>query len=176
MLNLDEDRLELALEAVGMDLWQNDLVAGVVTRKPTRVFAELGYVEEEVASLVDDIFSIVHPDDIQSVQQAIADHLAGKAATCRCEFRLREKTTGKWVWYANFGKAIDPGGTGRRFVGVTFTIDDEMAPGERFGHILDNVPVALALNDDQGNVLRVNKAFTASTAYTNEDIPTLGQW
>lgn len=176
MISPDMDRMELALEAVGVDLWENDLVAGVVTRKPTRVFAQLGYGEEEAASLVDDIFSIVHPDDIPSVQQAIADHLAGRTASYHCEFRLREKTTGKWIWHANFGKAIDPGRAGRRFVGVTFTIDGDKAADERFGRIFDSVPVALALNDDQGRVLGVNKAFTAATGYTHGDMPTLSRW
>ena len=139
MPSRDKEQLDLALEATGLDLWENDLVTGVVTRKASRVFAELGYSEEEDASFVDDIFKIVHPDDVQTVQTAIADHLAGRSATYRCEFRLRAKDSGQWVWYANYGKIIDAEGDGRRFLGVTFNINERKASEERFHRMLEKV-------------------------------------
>ena len=40
---LYKDRLALALEAAGLDLWENDLVTGEVTRKAVKTFAELAY-------------------------------------------------------------------------------------------------------------------------------------
>lgn len=121
----DHERLLLALEAGGLDLWENDLVDGRVTRKVTKVFTELGYTPDEAAACIDDIFRIVHPDDVAGLKDAVAAHLAGRTAQYRCEFRLRAKA-GDWVWYANYGKIMDGGADhpGRRFVGVTFCIDD----------------------------------------------------
>lgn len=139
MPSRDKERLDLALEATGMDLWENDLVTGIVTRKAAHVYAELGYSEQEAASLVKDIFKIVHPDDIPSLQTAIADHLAGRSTTYRCEFRLRTKHSGQWVWYANYGKIIDTNEEGRRFIGVTFNISDRKTSEERLQRMFEEV-------------------------------------
>ena len=123
--NLNKDRLALALEAAGLDLWENDLVTGAVTRKATKTFAELGFTEEEIASAVPDIYGLFHPDDVDTVRQAVADHLAGVTPQYRCEFRLRSKQ-GEWVWFANYGRIMDThtATPGRRLIGVTFNIDD----------------------------------------------------
>lgn len=118
------ERLHLALEAAGMDLWENDLVSGGVTHRVSRVLDELGYDSHESLAYVDDLFTLVHPDDLDRVQASIAAHLEGRTHQYRCEFRLRSRD-GAWVWYANYGKIMtvsEP--VGRRFIGVTFNIDD----------------------------------------------------
>ena len=123
--DLNKERLELALEAAGLDLWENDLVTGNVTRKATKTFLELGFTEEEIVSGVQDIYGLFHPDDVDMVRKAVADHLSGATPQYRCEFRLRAKS-GEWVWFANYGRIMDgSGGTrGKRLIGVTFNIDD----------------------------------------------------
>ncbi len=123
--DINKERLELALEAAGLDLWENDLVSGEVTCKVHKIFNELGYDMHEAVSYVDEIYKIIHPDDVLILKQAVDDHLSGKTETYRCEFRIRAKD-GTWVWYANYGKVMDRDGKnpGRRFVGVTFNIDD----------------------------------------------------
>ena len=89
------ERQELALEAVGLDLWENDLIAGVVTKKASKVFAELGYSESEGAALVEDIFRIAHPDDVDLLKTAVDDHVSGKTAQYRSEFCSKAK----WLQY-----------------------------------------------------------------------------
>ncbi len=123
--DMEKQRLALVMEAAELDLWENDLITGAVTRKAVRIFAELGYTPDEAASYVDDLFLIVHPDDTMRVKSALADHLAGRTAQYRCEFRVRSKT-GAWVWYANHGKIMDDdsGVRGHRLIGVTFNIDE----------------------------------------------------
>eukprot|EP01030_Chromulinospumella_sphaerica_P006286 gene6286-6146_t len=122
---LNQDRLELALEAAGLDLWENDLVTGAVTRQATKTFTELGYTPEEMASRMPDLFDLVHPDDVEVVRQSVHDHLSGVTPQYRCEFRLRSKQ-GAWVWFANYGRIMDTHAVipGRRLIGVTFNIDD----------------------------------------------------
>lgn len=115
------ERLQLALEAAGLDLWENNLTTGEVTQRVSRVFADLGYNNQEALAYVDDLYAIVHPDDVARVQQAVASHVAGTTAQYRSEFRLRSHD-GRWVWYANYGKIMDA--DGKRFIGVTFNIDD----------------------------------------------------
>lgn len=129
---LDGERLQLALEAADLDLWENDLVSGEVTRSATRVFSELGYSGDETARLIDDVFSLVHPDDLPVLKSALQDHIAGVTPHYRCEFRVRAKS-GAWVWYANHGKIMDGGAgvRGRRLIGVSFNIDERKQNEER---------------------------------------------
>jgi len=129
---VDAERLELALEAAGLDLWENNLVTGAVTRKAIKIFGELGYTEDDAAAYLDDLFLIVHPDDVARVKSALAGHLDGATPHYRCEFRVRSKA-GAWIWYANYGKIMagDSGVRGERLIGVTFNIDDRRAKEER---------------------------------------------
>ena len=57
--DLNNERLALALEAARLDLWENDLITGNVTRKATKMFEELGFTEDEIVSGVQDIFDLV---------------------------------------------------------------------------------------------------------------------
>jgi diguanylate cyclase (GGDEF)-like protein/PAS domain S-box-containing protein len=148
--DLNKDRLELALEAAGLDLWENDLLSGEVTRRATKIFAELGYDDQEALSYMDDLFKIVHPEDVDRVKQAIGEHLAGASPQYRCEFRLRAKD-GSWVWYANYGKVMDRSSAtpGNRFIGVTFNIDDRKRQEE-----------ALSLREQEWRTLTENSPDT----------------
>jgi len=50
------------------------------------------------------------------------------------------------------------------------------ANSERLRSIIDASPVSMALNDNAGNVLYLNPAFTNTFGYTQTDIPDLAQW
>ncbi|NNM82074.1 MAG: EAL domain-containing protein [Burkholderiales bacterium] len=168
----DSDQLELALEAAGMDLWENDLITGSVIRKAGKIFSELGYAEDEAASSVEDIFRIIHPEDVQRVKTAIEAHFSGVTSRYRCEFRVRAKS-GQWFWYANYGRIVD---RERRFIGVTFNIDERKRSEERFRSIIESVPVPLAINDERGNITYLNDAFVRTIGYGPEEIPDLEKW
>ncbi len=175
--DINKERLQLALEAAGLDLWENDLITGEVTRKATAIFKELGYSGEESLAYLDNLFAIIHPDDIPTVRSALDDHLKGVTSQYRCEFRVRSKS-GTWVWYANYGKIMDRKGEahGRHFIGVTFNIDDRKRAEERSKSIIEAVPVPLALSDENGNIVYLNGAFTRLMGYTKAEIPDLASW
>lgn len=165
--DLYKDRLELALEAAGLDLWENNLVTGEITLKAAKTFLELGYSEDEAVSYVDDIFKIIHPDDIPVLKNAVNDHVTGIKAQYRCEFRIRAKN-GTWVWFANYGKIMDNGDDdpGRRFVGVTFNIDDRkrkeeelIALEQKSRTLIENSPDTIARYDRDCRRTYVNPAF-----------------
>ena len=123
--DLYRDRLALALEAAGLDLWENNLLTGEVTRKASQTFLSLGYTLEETAAYMEQAFELVHPDDVDVVKASVNAHLSGRTPQYRCEFRLKAKD-GRWVWFANYGKVMDAHADtpGQRFIGVTFNIDD----------------------------------------------------
>lgn len=134
--DLNRELLELALEAAGLDLWENNLLTGEVTCKAMKTLSELGYSEHEMAAYLDEIFQLFHPDDVMTVKNAVDDHLSGRTPQYRCEFRLRAKD-GSWVWYANYGKVMDAHSEvpGQRFVGVTFNIDDRKRKEDELAQI-----------------------------------------
>ncbi len=134
--DLNKERLELVLEAAGLDLWENDLVTGQVTHKAMKTFLELGFSEEEIVSGVQDIFELFHPADLDRVRQAVADHVAGVTPQYRAEFRLRSKA-GEWVWFANYGRIMDRSGAtpGKRLIGVTFNIHDRKQKEDEIAQI-----------------------------------------
>ncbi|MDX8379343.1 MAG: EAL domain-containing protein [Gallionella sp.] len=117
-----KERLDLALEATGLDLWENNLVSGEVLYHTTKTYTELGYSNEEAASYINNMFAIIHPDDASIVKTTAHEYLTGNAAQYHCEFRLRSKR-GAWIWYANYAKSMGCSSNGHRFIGVTFNID-----------------------------------------------------
>ncbi len=134
--DLNKERLELVLEAAGLDLWENDLVTGQVTHKATKTFLELGFAEDDAFSGVQEILDLLHPDDLGRVQRALSDHVAGVTPQYRAEFRLRSKS-GEWIWFANYGRIMDSGNgpRGKRLIGVTFNIHDRKQQEDKIAAI-----------------------------------------
>jgi diguanylate cyclase (GGDEF)-like protein/PAS domain S-box-containing protein len=165
----NKERLELALEAAGLDLWENDLATGEVVRKASKIFTELGYGAEESLFYMDDIFKIIHTEDIPLIKTAINDHLGGVTTQYRCEFRVLSKS-GAWVWYANYGKIMgrDGNNRGKRFIGVTFNIDDRKRNEEMLSvreqiwrTLVENSPDTIARYDRECRRIYVNPALSA---------------
>jgi PAS domain S-box-containing protein len=121
-----KERLELALEAAGLDLWETNIVDGTMTKAATETLRSLGYDESEFSDLIDNMLQLIgHPDDVPRIYEAANAHLQGETPQYRCEFRLRSKA-GQYVWFANYGKVMDRSADqpGKRFIGVTFNIND----------------------------------------------------
>lgn len=166
--DLNKERLELALEAAGLDLWENNLLTGEVTRKANKTFEELGFTEEEVVADVEGIYGLFHPDDLEKVHKAVEDHLSGRTAQYRCEFRLRSKS-GEWVWYANYGRIMDGRSAtpGQRLIGVTFNIDDRKRQEDEIAQINRQLVEQNALLQQLNTTLRLLAANDSLTGLSN---------
>lgn len=136
VMNEDHNRLLLALEAAGLDLWENDLATGKVTHPASRTFVELGYTLEEGADSMSFWLDLLHPDDRPLLDKALAAYRDGRADNYRAEFRLRAKS-GEWIWYANYGRVMNAAEDTamRRFIGVTFNINDRKRREEEMERI-----------------------------------------
>ncbi|TVP51041.1 MAG: diguanylate cyclase [Halomonas sp.] len=143
---LFEHRLKIALEASGLDLWENDLSTGEIIFGLSKVFDQLGYASQETAAYIDDIFSLMHPDDIATVKLAVNRHVEGETSRYYSEFRLRNQA-GEWVWFANYGKIIDrdENNRGHRFTGVCFSLEEQM----RYKEELNALNTRLATQNEQ---------------------------
>ena len=168
---IDQKRLQAAMEAAGLHLWERALSDLVMMCRPGQVMGELGYSDAAAARLGNSLLSIVHPGDAAACRGAAAAHLAGESAYYRCEFRIRN-SSGAWVWYANHGKVIADGPKleRRRMAGVTFNIDERkqtelrllieqqrLADSEaRHRALLDNLRIAIVAHDRDGRILYSN--------------------
>jgi diguanylate cyclase (GGDEF)-like protein/PAS domain S-box-containing protein len=166
--DLNKERLELALEAAGLDLWENNLLTGEVTRKAMKTFGELGYNDQEVLHNLKHMLEFVHPDDLEMIQTAVDDHLAGRTPEYRCEFRLLAKD-GSWVWYANYGRVMDAVGLqrGQRFIGVTFNIDGRKRKEDEIAQINRQLAEQNALLQSMNTALERLASSDALTGLAN---------
>jgi PAS domain S-box-containing protein len=117
LLRNDVERLRAILEATSGGVWDWNIQSGAAVFSP-KYARMLGYGPEEFAKHYDEWGMIVHPDDIERVKQAHADHF-DKGETFSVEFRMREKSGG-WHWVHSRGLLIERDGQGRplRMVGT----------------------------------------------------------
>ena len=122
-LRISEERWQLALRGAGDALWDWDLKTGRIFRSP-RWCSMLGYDESEIGEARDDLMRLLHPDDVETTNSAIARHLAGETPLFSCEFRLRHKD-GTWRWIRDRGQAIwDERGRPLRMAGAQTDITE----------------------------------------------------
>ncbi len=117
-LSKSEERLKLALDATQDGLWDWNIRTGDVYFSPQWARL-LGYDPDEVPARVDFFFTILHPDDISQVNQAITEHLNGQTPVKQGEVRLRMKS-GEFRWFLDRGQVVarDASGTPLRMVGT----------------------------------------------------------
>jgi PAS domain S-box-containing protein len=120
-----KERLDLALEAGQLGVWDWDIPSDEVKRDE-RWAAILGH---EPGAVTDDLQTWeqkVHPDDLPAADRALSEHLAGESTYYESEHRL-QTAGGDWKWIREIGRITeyDDAGEPIRAVGVTEDIDEE---------------------------------------------------
>jgi diguanylate cyclase (GGDEF)-like protein len=166
--DLNKERLELALEAAGLDLWENNLLTGEIARKALKTFSELGYSAEEIPALVGNTLQLVHPADVDATKAAMGDVFSGKTPQYRCEFRLKAKS-GEWVWFANYGRVMDARADvpGQRFIGVTFNINDRKRKEDEIAEVNRKLAEQNSLLQSLNTALELLAATDSLTGLAN---------
>jgi len=133
-LRLAEERLALALNATNESVWDWSLTTDRVYRD--RRWAEMvGLPPDKVVGDRAEWIRLVHPDDIDSVERALLDHLARRTELYVAEMRLRT-TSGNWIWTMDRGKVVswDKAGRPLRMVGTQCDITQSRVLEERIRH------------------------------------------
>ncbi len=120
----NEQRLELALSAAQLGIWDSDTNSGIVYRN--NLWAEmLGYKIEEIEPTENGWLKLVHPEDIEIVFKSRTALLIGTKTFDNYEHRLKTKTGG-WKWILSLSKIIEKGEDGRpqRTIGIHINIDE----------------------------------------------------
>lgn len=90
-----------------------------------------GWKAEILPTCLEDLWGLVHPDDVAASREAWRSHLAGESPAFRTECRVRS-TEGEPVWIELVGKVVDGEVHGRtaRLVGVARNITERRRQDE----------------------------------------------
>ena len=119
-----KDRLDLALEAANILIWDWDMRrTDVFLGGNWAIILRVG--KESSTRTVSELAGIVHPDDLPRVKQALQKCLTGSESEYLAEHRVKT-LAGGWVWSLSRGRVVERDAEGRalRITGVNVDIDD----------------------------------------------------
>jgi len=119
------ERLNLALEGAELGVWDWNPKTNDVTFDE-RWTGMLGYTTNELEPHYETWADLVHPDDLNRVEQALAELKSGETDLYQSEFRMRTKD-GDWRWIRDIGKVFEWNDDGEaiRAVGIHQDITEE---------------------------------------------------
>ena len=117
-----EERLELAIEAAGLGIWEWDLETNSTTYDNKWIQA-LGYEPAHFMKNVEWI-DIVHPDDKENVRDALKGLVEGNSSNNSLAYRIKTGQ-GEWKWILSFSKilSLQKNGKAGKIIGTHLDID-----------------------------------------------------
>src|SRR5690348_12056141 len=132
-----------------------------------------GHREESIA--IDDWRNFaVHPDDLERVEQALAEHVAGNSDHFEAEHRLMN-ARGDWVWVISRGKIVerDEAGKPLRICGTARDIN-ALRAAERdrriAAEVIRSMTEAVTVTDLNYHFISINPAFARMTGYSEDEV------
>ena len=119
-----EERLELALQAARLGIWDSNLQTGYVYRNA--IWSEmLGYKVNEIEPNYEGWRKLIHPEDYERIDESIKMHHDGKTVYDNYEHRLIT-AKGEWKWILSLSKIVSRDHTGKptRLIGIHIDIDE----------------------------------------------------
>ncbi len=179
----NEERWKFALEGAGDGVWDWSPMSDEAMFSK-RYKEMLGYAEAEFPDTGEIWMAHLHPEDKERVLASLREHLTGNSPLYACEFRMRCKdgsykhilARGKVVSFDAKGQALRMTGTHTDITKRKLAEEKMLASEAKFRAIIESSPVALALNDSNGNITYLNPTFLTTVGYTLEEIPTLADW
>jgi PAS domain S-box-containing protein len=175
-LQQSEERLQLALEASNLGLWDWNISNRKIYRD-VRWKQMLGYEEQDVPEDDSNFKQLVHPDDWRNVKQALNSYFENQTPVFEVEFRLRSKQ-GEWKWVQTHGKVFerDASGVPIRMTGTQKDITERkdlerqlMVKEARLNAFFNSAPVGLTILDEQFRFVQINGLLAAINGYSEEE-------
>ncbi|MEM9760716.1 MAG: PAS domain S-box protein, partial [Pseudomonadota bacterium] len=142
ILLAERRQLASVIEATEVATWEYHIPEGTVAIND-RWADMLGYKRKELEPVsIDNFTAFTHPDDVETVQEALGRHFAGEARDYECEIRMRHRD-GHWVWLLTRGRVLEWGedGTALRMFGVHLDIQQRKTQEEsllRMSNLLES--------------------------------------
>jgi PAS domain S-box-containing protein len=159
-----EERLQLALEASDLGLWDWNILSGEIYRD-WRWKLMLGYEADELDDSMPAFQELVHPEDRQMVKIALDEYLGGVNDVYHAEFRMGSKS-GEWIWIQSRGRIVERNQNGKpvRITGTHKDItkkkyaEQELKESEcRFRAIFNCSFQFVAILQTNGTVIDINQ-------------------
>lgn len=137
-LETSEERLELALWGAEEGLWDLDLKANKFFTNEYYAHM-LGFELHEVSEKTDSWKAMVHPDDIEDVEEKLQAHFSGKTDHYEAEYRIRNKK-GNYIWILARGKVVarDKNNNPLRATGLHLDISKKKENEEKISYLSYN--------------------------------------
>jgi PAS domain S-box-containing protein len=175
--SLARDRLHDALEGSQLAVFDWNMGANTVRLSPNwTVMLGAEPVEQRLTAL--DLFSLVHPDDLQRVREAAADTLAGRTPRYDVVHRVR-RSDGSYLWVHSRGKVTQRDSLGRavRFAGTNADVTARVLAEERLKEreqqlrqLIDTMPAAIVVFGTDERVLFENRAYLELTGLDADQV------
>ncbi|MCK9530185.1 MAG: PAS domain S-box protein [Gammaproteobacteria bacterium] len=172
-LRASEERLALVLQGVNDGYWDIDYETNDYYF--SRRFAEMfGYDTQDLAHLSEAWIALVHPDDMDEVEQALKAHLAGKSPQYASEHRMLHRD-GSVIWVQARGTVVRRGkdGTALRMTGTHRDITERKREENQlrlWATVFEGTQEGIFITDDEARIVSANAAFSAITGYTLEEM------
>ncbi|WP_071871482.1 bifunctional diguanylate cyclase/phosphodiesterase [Atopomonas hussainii] len=171
-LTASKERLDLALEASRLALWDWDLDTDQVFH--SRVQELFGVEPELVTGMLKDLRPRLHPDDVPLLRKALMDHLRGQTSEYIVEYRVRHND-GHWVWLEDRGRAVarDSAGRVHRMLGTRrdISLRRQREDQQRLAvTVFDAASEGIFILNVEGEVLSVNDALLKITGQRRERV------
>ena len=169
-----EERLQLALDAADLGVWEWDAATGQVTTAG-HIDALFGSVAEPVSETHDAFLARVHPEDRRAIERALREALS-RGTPLNLVFRyLRPNGQEGWI---EVHAQIHSGtvGAAARLVGVVKDITERKQMEEQLEQakvVFETTAEGIFIMDEAQRIASVNLAFTGITGYRPEEV--LGQ-
>ncbi len=148
------ERLNLAFEGSNDGVWDWDTERNRAFYS-ARWCEMLGYRPEDVEQVPQSWMTLLHPDDVDDVRNAMQAHLDGRVAVYQHEHRMR-CADGRYLWVESRGKAPDaPDGRRYRMVGTMTDIEEKKRQEQ----------VILAARDEAEAADRAKSDFLATMSH-----------
>lgn len=165
-LKTAKERWEFALEGGKLGVWDWHLPSNTVYFSP-RWKRILGFADDEIAPVLDEWESRVHPDDIERVMAAIQEHILGITPVYEAEHRLRGKD-GNYISVMDRGMIVSYSDDGKplRMIGTHTDVSPlkraECAARDSEATtrgIMNSLQASIALIDQDGTIIEVNQIW-----------------
>lgn len=176
-LRSSEERLAYALDASADGLWDWDVPSGQLFFN-ARWAEILGYAPDELEPHISTWEGLVHPDDRERADAALAEHIAGRSPVVSIDLRMRHRD-GHWLWVHDRAKIVvrDANGSPRRIVGTHADISARLQERETLAAqkavldtVLSNIPILICFIRPDGSFEYVNRHWEETLGWSLEDM------
>lgn len=168
-----QDKLNLAMEFSRMVWWEWNLVSQELTTH-TGGQSLFGFEGSVFKTTTAEWHNLIHPEDLERVQQSLERCLNGDASRWECQHRFLTRD-GQWRWVVNKGKVAASNETGQpvRMLGTTQDVHERCLAEQEIRKLnlaLERGPVMVMITDLESRIEYVNQAFCEVTGYSAAEV------